>query len=361
MPDPDPNALLRRLPEAMARLRRQLGLRIVGMEGVVDHVLTCLLCNGHGLLVGVPGLAKTLLCSSLAELLDLEFKRIQFTPDLMPGDIVGTETLVELPEGGRGFRFVHGPIFTNLLLADEINRTPPKTQAALMEAMEERTVTSGGTRRDLSAPFIVLATQNPIEQEGTYELPAAQLDRFLVRIPVGYPSEADEKQVVRRTTAGAQADLAPLLTREEILALQALVREEQAPADVMRYATTLARATRPGEDAPEALRELIAWGAGPRAAQALVMASKARALMDGRAHPSCADVRHVLPAVMGHRVIPSFTAAARSVTTDEIVQRVVAAIPAPDGWRPEPDAPAEGLLAGILRRLRGRAETAAPV
>ena len=355
----DNSALRRRLPEAMAELRTQLGLRIVGMEDVVEHVLTCLLCNGHGLLVGVPGLAKTLLCSSISELLDLEFKRIQFTPDLMPGDIIGTETLVEQPEGGRGFRFVHGPIFTNLLLADEINRTPPKTQAALMEGMEERTVTSAGTRRELSTPFIVLATQNPIEQEGTYELPAAQLDRFLVRIPVSYPDEADEKQIVRRTTAGAQAQLEPVLTRDEILALQACVLDEQAPVEIVRYATTLARATRPGPDAPSALGELIAWGAGPRAAQALVMAAKAQALMDGRAHPSCADVRHVLPAVMGHRVIPSFTAAARGVTTDDIVRGVMAAIPAPDGWTSEPDRPADGFFAGILRLFRGRGAAAA--
>jgi MoxR-like ATPase len=342
----------------MDELRRQLALRIVGMEDVVDHALVCLLCNVHGLLVGVPGLAKTLLCASIAELLDLQFKRIQFTPDLMPGDIVGTETLVEMPEGGRGFRFVHGPIFTNLLLADEINRTPPKTQAALMEAMEEGTVTSAGTRRDLDPPFIVLATQNPIEQEGTYELPAAQLDRFLVRIPVDYPDEVDEKEVVRRTTAGEVAELEPVLSRDEILALQALVRDEDAPADVLRYATTLARATRPGDEAPAGLGDLIAWGAGPRAAQALVMASKARALMDGRSRPSCDDVRAVLPAVMGHRVIPSFTAAARDVTTDEIVRRIVAAIPAPDGWSPAPDEPEDGFFAGILRRFRGRAASA---
>ncbi len=344
----------------MDELRRRLALRIVGMEDVVDHVLTCLLCNGHGLLVGVPGLAKTLLCSSISELLDLEFKRIQFTPDLMPGDIVGTETLVELPEGGRGFRFVHGPIFTNLLLADEINRTPPKTQAALMEGMEERTVTSGGTRRELPSPFVVLATQNPIEHEGTYELPAAQLDRFLLRIPVEYPSEDNEKQIVRRTTAGGQAVLEPVLSRDEILALQALVRAEDVPVDVLRYATTLARATRPGPDAPEGLGELISWGAGPRAAQALVMAAKACALMRGRAKPRCGDVRHVLPAVMGHRIIPSFTAAARSVTTDEIVRRAMCAVAAPDGWIPPPNETTGGFLAGILKRFRGRAPSPAP-
>ena len=227
-------ALARKLPESMKVLREGLSLRIVGMEDVVEQALYCLLAGGHGLLMGVPGLAKTLLCSSLAEMLDLEFKRIQFTPDLMPGDIAGTETLGDLPEGGRGFRYVPGPIFTNLLLADEINRTPPKTQAALMEGMEEHTVTSGGRRRPLPMPFLVLATQNPIEQEGTYELPAAQLDRFLLRIEVDYPNEADEKLIVRRTTAGRQADLPQVLTREEILALQGVVRDAKTPEPVAR-------------------------------------------------------------------------------------------------------------------------------
>jgi len=336
----------------MDELRKRLGRRIVGMDDVVDHVLYCLLCNGHGLLVGVPGLAKTLLCSSMAELLDLEFKRIQFTPDLMPSDIVGTETLVEMPEGGRGFRFVHGPIFTNLLLADEINRTPPKTQAALMEGMEERTVTSAGTLRELPPPFIVLATQNPIEQEGTYELPAAQLDRFLVRVLVDYPDIEDEHQIVRRTTAGKECELEPVLSRDEILALQKMVRETPAPHDIPKYATALARATRPGPDAPDGLGELVAWGVGPRAAQALVMTSKARALMAGRSKPTCADVRAVVPAVMGHRVIPSFAAAAREITADEIVRRVRDAVPAPDGWRPEPKDVPVGFLAGLMRRFR---------
>src|SRR6185436_17775396 len=218
-----------KLPGTMKTLREGLALRIVGMEDVVEHALWCLLTGGHGLLMGVPGLAKTLLCSSLAEMLDLEFKRIQFTPDLMPGDIAGTETLGELPEGGRGFRYVPGPVFTNLLLADEINRTPPKTQAALMEAMEEHMVTSGGRRRPLPEPFLVLATQNPIEQEGTYELPAAQLDRFLLRIEVDYPDDADERLIVRRTTSGRAADLPVVLSRQEILDVQKVVREIAVP------------------------------------------------------------------------------------------------------------------------------------
>src|SRR5262245_38469024 len=254
MPD---EALRAKLPATMQTLRERLAVRIVGMEDVVEQVLWCLLTGNHGLLMGVPGLAKTLLCSSVAEMLDLEFKRIQFTPDLMPGDIVGTETLGELPEGGRGFRFVPGPIFTNLLLADEINRTPPKTQAALMEAMEERVVTSGGRRRSLPLPFLVLATQNPIEQEGTYTLPAAQLDRFLVRIEVDYPEEQDEKRIVRRTTAGAAVSLPKVLSREEILALQDVVRAAPVHDRVALYATQLARATRPGPDAPKSIENLV--------------------------------------------------------------------------------------------------------
>ncbi len=351
--------LVRRLPEAMQEVRTQIARRIVGMEDVVEHVLYCLLCNGHGLLVGVPGLAKTLLCSTLSSLLDLEFKRIQFTPDLMPGDIVGAETLVELPEGGRGFRFVPGPVFTNLLLADEINRTPPKTQAALMEGMEESSVTSGGTARPLPQPFIVLATQNPIEQEGTYELPAAQLDRFLVRIGVGYPTEDDERTIVRRTTAGAMPDLAPVLKRDEILALQKTVRQATAPHDVMRYATRLARATRPGPEQPASLDGLVAWGAGPRAAQALVVTAKARALLQGRSKPRADDVRAVLPAVLRHRIIPSFTAAARNIGATEIVRLVRDALPAPDGWKAAPAQDERpGLFARLIGRLRGSRRSA---
>jgi MoxR-like ATPase len=347
----DKAALQRNLPESMTVLREGLAKRIVGMEDVVEQTLWCLLAGGHGLLMGVPGLAKTLLCSSLSEMLDLEFKRIQFTPDLMPGDIVGTETLGEVEEGGRGFRYVAGPIFTNLLLADEINRTPPKTQAALMEGMEERVVTSGGKRRPLPAPFLVLATQNPIEQEGTYELPAAQLDRFLVRIEVNYPSAADERLIVRRTTAGRAAVLPKVLAREEILQLQGVVREAPVSEAVARYATTLARVTRPGPDAPASLANLVQWGAGPRAGQSLVVAAKVRALLVGRSEPSAEDVRAVLPSVMRHRIIPSYAAAAENVGVDEIVHRVRDAVPAPDGWTPTPvEVEKPGLLAKLLRR-----------
>jgi MoxR-like ATPase len=349
----EPHLLTDELPDAVTRLREGLARRIVGMEDVVEHVLYCLLCNDHGLLVGVPGLAKTLLCSSLASMLDLQFKRIQFTPDLMPGDIVGSETLARLEDGGRGFRFVEGPIFTNLVLADEINRTPPKTQAAMMEAMEERCVTSGGRRRPLPSPFLVLATQNPIEQEGTYVLPAAQLDRFLVRIEVTYPDLDDERRIVRRTTAGTMPDLGPVLTRGEILALQQIVRDVRPEHDVTRYATRLARATRPGEEAPETIEGLVAWGAGPRAAQALVMASKARALLRGRRKPRCEDVRAVLPAVMRHRIVPSYNAEAEGIGPLEIVRRVRDAVPAPDGWRPEVPEERPGFLARLFGRRSG--------
>jgi MoxR-like ATPase len=348
MPD---ESLRAKLPARMRTLREGLAVRIVGMEDVVEQTLWCLMTGGHGLLMGVPGLAKTLLCSSLAEMLDLEFKRIQFTPDLMPGDIAGTETLGELPDGGRGFRYVPGPIFTNLLLADEINRTPPKTQAALIEGMEERSVTSGGKRRPLPVPFLVLATQNPIEQEGTYALPAAQLDRFLVRIEVDYPEAAAEKLVVRRTTAGRMADLPHVLERHEILALQEIVRETLTPDPVAAYATSLARATRPGPEAPRAIDGLLQWGAGPRAAQSLVMAAKARALLAGRTAPDAADVRAVLAPVLRHRVIPSYAALAENVDVDEIVRRVRDAVPAPDGWTPAPAVvPERGFLAKLFRR-----------
>jgi len=349
--DMDSAALQRRLPDAMTTLRDGLAKRIVGMEDVVEQTLYCLLGNGHGLLMGVPGLAKTLLCSSLAEMLDLEFKRIQFTPDLMPGDIAGAEMLAETPEGGRGFRYVPGPIFTNLLLADEINRTPPKTQAALMEGMEERVVTSGGKRRDLPSPFLVLATQNPIEQEGTYELPAAQLDRFLLRIEVDYPDYDDERLIVRRTTAGKQATLPRVLSRDEILSLQKIVRDAPTTDAVARYATNLARATRPGADAPKSLANVLQWGAGPRAAQALVTAGKARALMAGRKEATAEDVRAVLPSVMRHRVIPSYYATAENIGVDEIVRRVRDAVPAPDGWTAAPAVVEErGFFAKLLRR-----------
>ena len=317
------------------RLRQDLARRIVGMDEVVDLVLLCVVSGSHGLLVGVPGLAKTLLVSSMAELLELSFKRIQFTPDLMPSDIVGTEILVPGDGGGRAFRFQAGPVFTNLLLADEINRTPPKTQAALMEAMEEAQVTSAGRRHPLEPPFLVLATQNPIEQEGTYPLPAAQLDRFLVMIRVDYPSKADERTMVRRTTSRARTPLPAVLKREEVVALARAVRAAPVPDDVLRYAVDIARATRPrgGSPAP-GIETAVAFGVGPRAAGAIVLAAKARALLEGRDRAVAADIRAVVRPVLRHRLVLSFRATAEGVGPDAVVDQAIAAVRAPDGWAP---------------------------
>jgi MoxR-like ATPase len=324
-----------RVAEAAARLRVELARRIVGMEEVVDQVLWCVASGSHGLLVGVPGLAKTLLVSSLAELLDLRFRRIQFTPDLMPSDIVGTEILGHDDAAGRAFRFQPGPVFTNLLLADEINRTPPKTQAALMEAMEEGQVTSAGRRHPLEPPFLVLATQNPIEQEGTYPLPAAQLDRFLVKVQVAYPSREDERRMVRRTTSRKPAPLPRVLSRDEVLGLAAAVRASPAPDAVVRYTVAVARGTRPhGGEAAPGVEHAVAFGAGPRAAGAVLLAAKARAALAGRAAPGPEDVRAVARPVLRHRLVLSFRASAEGVGPDSVVDQVLAAVPAPDAWRP---------------------------
>jgi MoxR-like ATPase len=337
-----------RAAEAAAALRRELGRRVVGMDAVVDQVLWCVLSGSHGLLVGVPGLAKTLLVSSVAELLDLRFRRIQFTPDLMPSDIVGTEVLA--PEsGGRAFRFQPGPVFANLLLADEINRTPPKTQAALMEAMEEGQVTSAGRRHPLEPPFLVLATQNPIEQEGTYPLPVAQLDRFLVRIDVDYPGRDDEKAMVRRTTSRPREALAPVLSREDLLALARGVRTAPVPDATAAYAVAVARATRPRGGPPiPGVVEAVAFGAGPRAASMLLTAARARAAVAGRDLATPEDVRAAAGPVLRHRLVLSFRASAEGIGPDAVVDQVLAAVPAPDGWKP----PVAAVGAAWLARLR---------
>jgi MoxR-like ATPase len=340
VPAPAPD----RVADAAARLRREISRRIVGMEEVIEQVLWCVASGSHGLLVGVPGLAKTLLVSSLAELLDLRFRRIQFTPDLMPSDIVGTEILSHEDGAGRGFRFQPGPVFAHLLLADEINRTPPKTQAALMEAMEEGQVTSAGRRHELERPFLVLATQNPIEQEGTYPLPAAQLDRFLVKIRVAYPTREDERRMVRRTTSRERSPLPRVLGREEVLALEDAVRAAFAPPPVVAYTVALARATRPGRgSAPPEVEHAVAFGAGPRAAGAVLLAAKARAALDGRREPEARDVRAVVHPVLRHRLVLSFRASAEGTGPDAVVDRVLAAVPAPDGWTPGTAAEPAGL------------------
>ncbi len=311
--------------------RAEVGKRIVGQRGVVDEVLMTLLAGGHALLVGVPGLAKTLLVRSIAEATHLAFRRVQFTPDLVPSDVTGTEIMEEDPvTRHRSFRFVEGPVFTNILLADEINRTPPRTQAALLEAMQEHRVTAAGETRALPEPFFVLATQNPIEQEGTYPLPEAQLDRFLFDIRVGYPDEADEVAILRRTTGTEHAPLEPVLRGEDALALQQMVREVAAAEPALQYATSLVRASRP--DAPKALAAVtkyVRWGAGPRAGQALILGAKAHALLQGRVQVSPADIQRVALPVLRHRILVSFAGEPEGITPERIVQELVASVPMP--------------------------------
>jgi MoxR-like ATPase len=304
--------LLGRVAQVADALRHEVAKRIVGQEEVVEGLLTALVSNGHALLVGVPGLAKTLLVSSVAEALDLEFSRIQFTPDLMPTDITGTEVIEEdRTSGRRVFRFQRGPIFANVVLADEINRTPPKTQAALLQAMQERAVTAGGTTHPLTPPFFVLATQNPIEQEGTYPLPEAQLDRFMLELQIGYPTRKEEEDIAMRTTGIEDPDIRTVVSAEEITRLQHLVRRVPASPSLVAFAVRLARATRPSDDdAPSVARRYVSWGAGPRASQFLVLGAKARAALRGDALPSFDDVRKVAPAVLAHRLVLNFEAEA---------------------------------------------------
>ena len=319
-----------RLIESAARLRAEVGKRIVGQEQVVEEVLIAMLAGGHALLVGVPGLAKTLMIHSIAEAMRLDFRRIQFTPDLVPSDITGTEILDEDRGGARSFRFVRGPVFANIVLADEINRTPPRTQAALLEAMQERRVTAAGQTMALPRPFFVLATQNPIEQEGTYPLPEAQLDRFLFDIRIGYPTRAEEVGILRATTAVDTTELSPVLDGEETLALQRAVREIPAADPALEYAASLVRATRPDNgEAPPIVKQHVRWGAGPRAGQALILGAKAHALLKGRYAVSPDDIRRVVHPVLRHRVVVNFAAEAEGVTTEHIVDALLSHVPAP--------------------------------
>ena len=325
---PDDLELVAEAARAHAAIRAEIGRVIVGQTGVVDLLLTCLFAGGHGLFIGVPGLAKTLLIRTLAETLELEFKRVQFTPDLMPSDITGTEILEQdAGTGQRAFRFVRGPIFTHILLADEINRTSPKTQAALLQAMQEHRVSAGGVDHDLDEPFLVFATQNPIEQEGTYPLPEAQLDRFMFAIDVGYPSAEEEREIVRRTTAGPAPRLDRVLDPERIRQLQALVPRVPVADVALDYAVALVRATRPGQGASAEVAEWVAWGAGPRAAQHLVLGAKARALLDGRFAAGLDDVRALAVPTLKHRIVASFRAEAQGVGVAEILDRVLRAVP----------------------------------
>jgi MoxR-like ATPase len=315
-----------RLHQARAALKAELAKAVVGQAQVIDELLTALLCNGHVLLVGVPGLAKTLMINTLARCLDLSFSRIQFTPDLMPSDIVGTDIIEEEPGSRkRFFKFIRGPVFANVVLADEINRTPPKTQAALLQAMQERQVTAGGNTYALDQPFFVLATQNPIEQEGTYPLPEAQLDRFMFNTFIGYPSHDEEVEIVRSTTSGYQPQLEKVLSGKEILELQQLVRRVPASDTVVGHAVGLARRSRPGEpEAPEFVKEYVAWGAGPRASQYLILGAKARAVLEGRLAPSLEDVGAMARPVLRHRIITNFQAEAAGVDSVGIIDRLLA-------------------------------------
>jgi MoxR-like ATPase len=316
------------LGNAHGRILREVKKRIVGQDEVIDLLLVALFARGHGLFVGVPGLAKTLLITTLAEVLSLRSNRIQFTPDLMPSDITGTDVLEVDPESGeRRFRFVHGPVFTNILLADEINRTPPKTQAALLQAMGEGCVTAGGRTYPLEAPYLVFATQNPIEQEGTYPLPEAQLDRFLFQIDVGYPSAAEEIEIVQRTTTPIDEEPEPVLGRAEILALQELVPRVPAANHVVEHAVAMARGSRPDdESAPDLVREYIAFGAGPRASQALVLGAKARAVLSGRFAAEVEDVRALAGPVLRHRLVLNFKAEAEGIGSARIIETILASI-----------------------------------
>ncbi len=305
------------LAQAYKDLSKEIGKVIIGQDEVVRAVIISMFANGHSLLVGVPGLAKTLLVSTIAEVLDLEFKRIQFTPDLMPSDITGSEILGE----DRQFKFNRGPLFSNIVLADEINRTPPKTQAALLEAMQERSVTVSGVRHELPAPFFVLATQNPIEQEGTYPLPEAQLDRFMFNIPLDYPSYEEELQVVRATTAQQNYDLRHIVTNEQILSFQRLIRKIPLADNVLEYAVGLATKTRPGTPrATKIVNDYISWGAGPRASQYLVLGAKCHAAVNGKYSPDISDVQAIAKYVLRHRIVRNYKAEAEGITEEKIIE-----------------------------------------
>ncbi|HUO51579.1 MAG TPA: AAA family ATPase [Gemmatimonadaceae bacterium] len=314
--------LLAALSRARRDLSAQIARRIVGQTTIVDDLVAALLAGGHALLVGVPGLAKTLLVKTVAEALDLSFSRVQFTPDLMPGDITGTEILEEDPATGRrAFRWVKGPIFANAVLADEINRAPPKTQAALLQAMQEHAVTAAGKTHALPEPFFVLATQNPIEQEGTYPLPEAQLDRFMLELRIGYPSADEEERIVTATTGDASAAVSPVLTAAQLGEMQHLVRRLPAPPTVVGYAVRLARRTRPDDPASSAeVKKFVSWGAGPRASQFLILGAKAKAAMDGRPVPDIDDVRSVATAVLRHRIVLNFQGEAEGVSVESLIR-----------------------------------------
>ncbi len=331
MPATEEVQAIEKLMDARDLILEQLKKVIVGQEEVIDQMLMAFFAGGHCLLEGVPGLAKTLTIKTLAQILNLQFKRIQFTPDLMPADITGTDVLEEeRSTGHREIRFIQGPIFANILLADEINRTPPKTQAALLEAMQEYHVTAGGTMYNLEQPFFVLATQNPIEQEGTYPLPEAQLDRFMFKIVIDYPSEEEEVAIVSSTTSVDEPELATVLSGEDIITLNQIVRRVSAADNVVQYAVKLARATRPkSKDAPDFIQQWVRWGAGPRAGQYLILGAKARGILRGRVNASIDDVKSVAHAVLRHRVLTNFHAEAEGVDSDAVITQLLDAVQEP--------------------------------
>jgi len=330
MPAPEVQAV-KEIAAAYERMADQIGKVIIGQHQVVEEMIMALFSRGHCLLVGVPGLAKTLLISTVARIMHLTFKRIQFTPDLMPSDITGTDILQDDPETGRRkFAFLQGPLFANMILADEINRTPPKTQAALLEAMQEHHVTAGGTTYRLPEPFFVLATQNPIEQEGTYPLPEAQQDRFMFNIKVDYPTRAEEIQIMKATTSIVKPELEPVVDARQILRLQDAVRQVVVADHVFSYAADLVRATRPKESGvPKWVPDLISWGAGPRASQYLILGGKAKAVLHGRLHVTTEDIRDVAFPVLRHRLLTTFNADAEGITTDDLIRKLIAAVPPP--------------------------------
>ncbi|MBA7617032.1 MAG: AAA domain-containing protein [Calditrichaeota bacterium] len=316
--------LIERLNTARDQLLQEIGHVIIGQREILEHLFLAMLCQGHVLLEGVPGLAKTLIIKTLAEVLDLSFSRIQFTPDLMPSDITGTEIIQETKAEGRMFEFFKGPIFAHIILADEINRTPPKTQAALLEAMQEHKVTAAGTSYPLDEPFFVMATQNPIEQEGTYPLPEAQLDRFMFNLRIEYPSNDEEIRIVESTTSAGGTSPAKVVSRDDILAFQGLILQVPVAENVVRHAVRLVRDTRPGLDVqPRFIPEWVEWGAGPRASQYLILGAKALAILDGRSTPDISDVNILIKPVMRHRIITNFNAEAEGVDTDQILDRLV--------------------------------------
>lgn len=324
--------MIERLKEATAKLKKEIQKVIIGQENIVNDILMTLFARGHSLIIGVPGLAKTLLVKTIADILDLTFNRIQFTPDLMPSDITGTDIIEEdMTTGKKAFRFVRGPVFSNIVLADEINRTPPKTQAALLQAMQEHTVTVAGTTYKLPEPFFVLATQNPIEQEGTYPLPEAQLDRFMFNIHITYPTESEEVKIAKVTTSDSSAVLENVLTAREIIELQNVVRRVPVSEHVARYAVKIARATRPEDvSSPDFVKKWVSWGAGPRAVQYMVLGAKAKAILEGSYNVTCKCVRDVALLVLRHRVIPNFHAEAEGVDSARIISKLLDAVKEPE-------------------------------